>query len=205
MKTPGSILLLLSLSVYACAQTPAKKVGGACEGCEAIHESPIAFANLPSSVTLPDFKDAGPKIEISGIVYHRDGKTPAKDVVLYVYHTNQKGIYPTRGNEKGWAKRHGYLRGWVKTDANGFYQFYTTRPAAYPNRNAAEHIHITIKEPGKNEYYLDEYLFADDPLLPKTLSTTPRGGDGVLKLTKDKTGVWHAKRNLILGLNIPNY
>ncbi|HET9053772.1 MAG TPA: intradiol ring-cleavage dioxygenase, partial [Cyclobacteriaceae bacterium] len=114
MKFPV-LMLLLSLPVYACTQTPAKPVGGPCEGCEAIHESPIPFDQLPRAVTLPDFNDPGPKIEISGIVYQRDGMTPARDVVLYVYHTNQKGVYPSKGNEKGWAKRHGYIRGWVKT------------------------------------------------------------------------------------------
>lgn len=198
--------LLLSASALACAQTPSKNVGGPCEGCEAIHESPVAFDKLPSSIVLPDYTDKGQKIEISGIVYQRDGMTPARDVVIYVYHTDQKGIYSTKGNEKGWAKRHGYLRGWLKTDQNGYYQFKTLRPAAYPERNAAEHIHITVKEPDKNEYYIDEYLFADDALLPKTLSKSPRGGDGVVKLiAPDKDGVQHATRHIFLGRNIPDY
>lgn len=205
MKTSVSLLLLLSLSVYACAQTPAQKTGGTCEGCEAIYESPVAFDKLSNAVVLPDYNDVGPKVEISGIVYQRDGKTPAKDVVLYVYHTNQKGVYPTKGDEKGWAKRHGYIRGWMKTDVNGFYQFYTLQPAAYPNRKEPAHIHLTVKEPGKHEYYLDDYLFAGDPLLSKVRATNPRGGDGVLTLTNETAGVSKAKRNIILGLNIPNY
>lgn len=206
MRSSLFSLMLISVSVFACAQTTSKKVGGPCEGCEAIHESPFAFDKLPNSVVLPDYNDKGPKIEISGIVYQRDGMTPAKDVVLYVYHTDQKGIYPTKGNETGWAKRHGYIRGWVKTDKYGYYQFKTLRPAAYPERNAAEHIHITVKEPDKNEYYIDEYLFADDPLLPKAMSANPRGGDGVVKLiAPDKDGVQHATRHIFLGLNIPDY
>lgn len=206
MRASVLILLLLSVSLYACAQTPAKLVGGPCEGCEAIHESPIPFDKLPSSVILPDFNDKGPKIEISGIIYQRDGMTPAKDVVLYVYHTDRKGVYPTIGNESGWAKRHGYIRGWVKTDKNGYYQFKTLRPAAYPERNAEEHIHVTVKEPDKNEYYIDEYLFSDDPLLPKAPITKPRGGNGVMTLTApQKDGMQHATRHIILGLNVNDY
>lgn len=205
MKIPV-LMLLLSLPVYACTQTPARPVGGPCEGCEAIHESPIPFHQLPRSVMLPDFNDPGPKIEISGIVYQRDGMTPARDVVLYVYHTNQKGVYPSKGNEKGWAKRHGYIRGWVKTDANGYYQFKTLRPAPYPDLGEPAHIHLTVKEPNKTEYYLDDYLFADDPLLPKTSNASPRGGNGVVKLlAPDKDGVQHATRHIILGLNVTNY
>lgn len=206
MKLSYAILVLISVPLFGCAQGSEKLVGGPCEGCEAIYESPIPFDQLPSSAVLPDFDDDGPRIEVSGIVYQRDGKTPAKDVVLYVYHTDQKGVYPTRGDEKGWARRHGYVRGWVKTDKNGYYQFRTLRPAAYPNRGAAEHIHLTVKEPDKNEYYLGDYLFADDPLLPKVLNDKPRGGNGVVTLTTaDRHGVQHATRHIILGLNVTDY
>jgi protocatechuate 3,4-dioxygenase, beta subunit len=195
----------VGVSISACAQSNNKKIGGACEGCEAIHESPVAFEKLTSTVTLPDFNDAGPKIEISGIVYQRDGMTPAKDVVIYVYHTDQSGVYPTKGNETGWGKRHGFIRGWVKTDKNGFYQIYTLKPAAYPNRKDPAHIHITIKEPDKNEYYIDEFLFADDPLLPKQHAVNPRGGDGVVKLVDTEKNIAHATRHIFLGLNVPDY
>jgi protocatechuate 3,4-dioxygenase, beta subunit len=217
MKKIISLLMpLLLVSVCACSQDASnktslsgsstkKKVGGACEGCEAIHECPVSFEKLPSVATLPDFNEPGPKIEVSGIVYHRDGKTPAKDVVLYVYHTNQTGHYPTRGNETGWAKRHGYIRGWVKTNENGFYQFFTLRPAAYPNRRDPQHIHITVKEPDKNEYWIDDFLFADDPLLPKSTERKPRGGSGIVELLPPKDGVAHATRHIILGLNVPDY
>ena len=206
MKSSFLFLIVCLVSGHACGQGSTSKIGGPCEGCEAIHESPVAFNKLPSTVTLPDFNDAGPKIELAGIVYARDGMTPAKDVVLYVYHTDRAGIYPKRGNEKGWAKRHGYIRGWVKTDKNGYYQIKTLRPAAYPERNAAEHIHITVKEPDKNEYSIDEFLFADDPLLPKTIPNKPRGGAGVVTLTApEKDGVQHGTRHIMLGLNVPNY
>jgi protocatechuate 3,4-dioxygenase beta subunit len=205
MKTPMIILILL-VSWGAFAQTATKKklIGGECEGCEAIHESKTPFEKLTSVTTLPDYNEPGPKIEISGIVYQRDGKTPAKDVVIYVYHTDQTGIYPTRGNETGWAKRHGYIRGWVKTDKNGYYQFYTLRPKAYPNRKDPAHIHITVNEPDKNEYWIDEYLFEDDPLL-LTKPSAPRGGNGVVKLLPPENGVSYATRHIILGLNVPDY
>ena len=187
------------------------KVGGRCEGCEAIYESPVAFNQLKEADTLPDFNEAGPTIEISGVIYHRDGKTPAKDVVLYVYHTDQKGNYSTKGKDPsfrqdGWGKRHGYIRGWVKTDATGFYKFYTLVPASYPNSNNPKHIHPTIKEPGKSEYWIDDFVFDDDPLLPEEerKRTQPVGGSGVLK-TEMKDGILKATRNIILGLNVAGY
>lgn len=211
-------LLSLYLTTPGCTQQNSKeiknksgnakeiKVGGGCEGCEAVYECPVAFDQLNEIDTLPGFNDGGPKIEISGVIYHRDGKTPAKDVVLYVYHTDQKGIYATRGDEKGWGKRHGYIRGWIKTNERGEYKLYTLVPASYPNSRNPKHIHPTIKEPGYSEYWIDEFLFDDDPLLPagERNKTSPRGGDGVLK-TVMKDEMLRAKRDIILGLNVPGY
>jgi protocatechuate 3,4-dioxygenase beta subunit len=97
---------------------------------------------------LPDWNDKGRKLAVNGVVYKADG-TPSPNVIIYVYHTDQTGVYPTKGDEKGWAKRHGYLRGWMKTNEKGEYKFFTLRPAAYPGRKDPEHIHVTIKEPIK--------------------------------------------------------
>jgi protocatechuate 3,4-dioxygenase, beta subunit len=182
------------------------KAGGNCEGCEAIYESPVPFDQLNEIDTLPDFNEPGPKIEIRGIIYKADAKTPAPDVVLYIYHTDQEGIYAKKGNEKGWAKRHGYIRGWIKTNAKGEYKFYTLVPASYPDNKNPKHIHPVVKEPGISEYWIDEFLFDDDPLLPskERIKTDPAGGNGILK-TEMKDGMLRAKRNIILGLNIVDY
>ncbi|MGB5653914.1 MAG: intradiol ring-cleavage dioxygenase, partial [Robiginitalea sp.] len=115
-------------------------------------------------------------------------------------------VYTTKGNEKGWAKRHGYIRGWVKTDQTGKYSFYTFRPAAYPNGIEPEHIHITVKEPYFNEYYIDEYVFDDDPLLTQKERNrlSNRGGSGIVQPIL-KEGILTVNRDITLGLNIPNY
>ncbi len=198
-------ITLTFILVIVFANGYGQRVGGPCEGCEAVFE--YGSKKLTSIDTLPDFKEPGPKLEISGTVYQADGKTPARDVILYIYHTDQKGVYPQKGSETGWAKRHGYLRGWIKTNADGRYKFYTLRPASYPNTRAPQHIHPVIKEPNRNEYYIDEYLFADDPYLDEKekASQQKRGGSGIIALTKKQDGTWVGKRDIVLGLNIPNY
>jgi|SRR6185369_467413 len=209
-----AIAAISLLQISACSQdnnktktksSSEKHVGGSCEGCEAIYESPIPFGKLNAIDTLADFTEAGQKIQISGIVYESDGKTPAKDVVIYVYHTDQTGRYTPGPNAKGWEKRNGRIRGWMKTDKNGSYSFYTLRPMPYPNAKIAAHIHVVVKEPNKNEYYLDEYLFDDDSLLTeKERNMKFRGGNGILKLSGSKD-MMQATRNIILGLNVPDY
>jgi len=179
-------------------------VGGPCEGCEAIYE--YGNKNLSTIDTLPGFKRSSQKIKVTGIIYKKDGKTPAQDVILYAYHTDEKGIYPKKDDSKGWERRHGYLRGWIKTDKTGRYTFYTLRPASYPNTTIQQHIHLTIKEPEINEYYIDDITFADDPHLSSRTKNrqNPRGGNGIVTL-KREGGYLTANRNIILGMNIPNY
>ena len=60
------------------------------------------------------------------------------NVIIYIYHTDQHGIYPTTGNETGWGKRHGFIRSWAKTGKDGKYTFYTFRPVLQNGMQAVE-------------------------------------------------------------------
>ncbi len=214
MKSIFSLALLIFVLSTSCAQknnndnqpaTSAQKIGGACEGCEAIYESPIAFEKLDELEWLPDWNDAGQKLAINGVVHHPDGSAAA-GVIIYVYHTDQTGRYTAGSNEKGWGKRHGSLRGWMKTNEKGEYKFFTLKPAPYPGGKIPAHIHITIKEPGKNEYWIDEYLFDDDPFLTleERSHAENRGGSGIIKPIL-AGNILKAQRDIFLGKNIPGY
>lgn len=205
-----SIIILIIIVLYSsCSSSQNNKklsprlVGGPCEGCEAIFE--YGDKELKSVDTLPDFNDTGMKIKVTGTIYHMNG-TPAKDIILYVYHTDQNGVYATKEGQKGWAQRHGYIRGWLKTDKNGKYAFYTLKPGLYPDRSSPAHIHPTILEPNGKYYWLGSYHFKGDPLLTKKeLSPqAPRGGSaGLLTLTKEGD-IWVGTRDIVLGKNIPD-
>ena len=180
-----------------------KIIGGGCEGCE------LYAQGLPKNLdweTTMAVGEKGEKLQISGVIYQKDGKTPAPNVILYIYHTDNEGLYKPATNQTQ-AKRHGRLRGWMKTDAQGRYQFTTIRPASYPNSKAVQHIHPTIKEPNKNEYWIDEFVFEGDPYLTEAekKNLPNRGGNGIIKLVKNTEGVWVGKRDIVLGLNVPDY
>lgn len=208
-------IALLNLTVSGCTQINSReksksasqtKVGAGCEGCEAIYEQAPSFDKLNWIAILPDYNEPGPKLVVSGIIYKADGITPAPNVVLYVYHTDQTGHYSTKNGQTGWAQRHGYIRGWIKTNEKGEYKFYTLLPGHYPGTNIPAHIHPIIKEPDKNEYWIDEFLFDDD----KFLTTAERnkqlgyGGNGIMTL-EEKDGILYGERNIYLGRKIPNY
>ena len=94
----------------------------------------------------------------------------------------------------------------MRTNEKGEYQFSTLKPAPYPNASDPAHIHITIKEPELNEYYIDEFVFDDDPLLTSLQRSRleNRGGSGILKLALENNQ-WVATRAIRLGENIPAY
>lgn len=169
--------------------------------------------NVASQDTSPGWNQRGQKILLTGKVYFQDGKTPAPNVLIYYYHTNIDGKYLHMENVKrslppnSKGQTHGYLRGWVKTDSEGNYSIYTVRPGAYPGVDEPAHIHLTIKEPDMEKpYRIDESVFDDDRLLTtaKRIRMGNRGGSGILRLvTKGELRI--GERNIILGLNIPDY
>ncbi|WP_460218889.1 dioxygenase family protein [Psychroserpens sp. MEBiC05023] len=204
MKHLITLALSLFLVTSSCAQSKKTGVGGPCEGCEAANS--YGNKSLKSIDTIFGFDTRPNKIKISGTVFQNDGKTPAKDIILYVYHTDDTGRYPKRANSTGWESNHGYLRTWLKTDSKGHYTFYTTRPASYPNSTIPQHIHITVKEPNVNAYYIEDFYFSDDPHITSNIVNrkSPRGGSGVINL-QDQGDIKYAQRDIILGLNIPGY
>ena len=209
MRQSLNIFFVLILTSFAsCAQqssTSQRKLVGTCEGCEAIFE--YEKKKISSVDTLPDFELKGTKVKISGTVYKNDGESPAPNVVLYVYHTNQDGVYENRNNASNWEKRHGYIRGWVKTDSTGKFTFYTLKPGVYPDRSVPAHIHITVLEPDGKYYWIEDFYFRGDPLLSEKekYPENPRGGhSGLINLVKTNDYLL-AERDIILGENVPNY
>lgn len=209
MRKPSFPILLL-FTLISCQsksqQQPSKAlVGGGCDGCE------IMFIGMPKRIIATDtsvgWRGARTKLTVTGTVYQNDGRTPAFNVIIYYWQTDERGYYSKTAGLKGEAVRHGARRGWLKTGADGKYALFTNRPTPYPSRDMPAHIHLAIKEPAiADEYYVDELVFDDDPLLTtaKRKALKNRGGSGVLH-PREEDGVLRAEHDIILGLHIPNY
>ncbi len=211
IRSIGAIMLMIVFSY--CGQTqptlPAssdKRVGGPCDGCDMMYEGMPAAEKINNSVTMAGKEEPGERMILQGQVYRKDGKTPAAGILLYLYHTDAKGLYsPASAQTTG--IRHGRLRGWVRTDANGKFTVHSIRPAAYPDGTIPQHIHILVKEQGMTHYWIDEVWFADDPFITQKMkaSAEKRGGDLLIPLAKNAGGIWEGRLVITAGLNIPGY
>ncbi len=141
--------------------------------------------------------DKGEKMLISGTVFQTDGKTPAPNVLIYLYHTDIEGIYGRGGGEH----RHGRYRGWLLTDATGRYEFQTIKPAPYPENRFAAHIHTTLTTKNMKEDWIDSTLFEGDALIsPRERERAGKKGgfNPIVRLEKGAGGIWTATRDIQL-------
>lgn len=152
--------------------------------------------NVSSSYAFNIGRDDGEPMLISGTVYKGDGKTPARDVLIYFYHTDKFGIYGRPGEHK-----HGKYRGWMLTDEKGRYEFSSIRPASYPNSTQSQHVHMTVTTLDAREDWIDSILFEGDRFLTQRErdGSGRRGGfNPVVSLRPNKDGVMHAVRDIQL-------
>jgi len=209
-----TVLSLLLLNVFNCQGQIEKQKDVLSNDFD---KSPPFYYKMPEQLSSEDISPGwntnGQKILLTGKVYSRDGKTPAPNIIIYYYQTNAEGKYLSKTSEprnmppNKLGQTHGYLRGWVKTDSLGKYFIYTIKPGTYPSRDEPAHIHLNIKEPALNEhYYIDDFVFDDDPLLTskRRKNMENRGGSGVIRFVQ-KDDLLIGERNIVLGLNIPDY
>ena len=140
--------------------------------------------------------EPGTRLVIHGRVFRSDGRTPAPDIVVFAYHTDATGRYdsPAAGPHS-WR-----LRGWVRTDGNGRFGFTTIRPAPYPNRHAAAHVHFSMEGPGVPRQSAG-LLFEDDPLITDAdrLESTRAGRFGTVRTVETRDGVQHVTLEIRIG------
>lgn len=169
-----------------------------CEGCEGAYERPAA--SLRSGARIGPGVDRGVPMRIEGCVLAADGVTPATGVVLYAYQTNAEGLYANGVPGTEASRRHGRLRGWIVTGADGRYAFDTIKPGPYPDRTLPAHVHLTVLEPGRQPYWIDDIVFDGEFGVTDAYrrSMVNQGGNGIVRLARTPGGVLLARRDIVL-------
>lgn len=172
-----------------------------CEGCEGTLERDAAALDWQTQISTP--AEVGESFVFEGVVYQANGKTPAPNVVLYAYHTNADGLYANGSDESTWSRRHGRLRGWVKTGADGRYRFKSIKPAPYPNDVLPAHVHITVLEPERQPYWIDDIVFDGEfgVTAKYRKSMVNKGGNGIVKASRSADDIWKVTRDITLEIH----
>src|SRR5688572_19751759 len=92
------VVVTLLVAITSAMSQNRKDIGGGCDGCDGL------FAGMPSSIgwetRIAPAGEKGDPMIITGTIFKADGKTPAPGVILYVYHTDNKGEYsPSPGQQ----------------------------------------------------------------------------------------------------------
>ncbi len=121
----------------------------------------VAPASAPSSAAVAPAGEPGQRLEVKGVVYAADGRTPVARASVYVYQTDARGHYRP---DDAMGNRDPRLMALLRTDAAGRYTFTTIRPASYPGTRVPQHIHYEVAADGHGPRFF-EIVFEDDPLV----------------------------------------
>jgi protocatechuate 3,4-dioxygenase, beta subunit len=139
--------------------------------------------------------EPGEPLILQGTLYAPDGRTPARGVTLYAYHTDATGLYSAT---PGGLPR---LRGWMVTDAAGRYELRSIRPAAYPGRSIPAHIHFNAWGAGYPRQWFEQLEFEGDALVTAERADQSRrlGRFGnVQPITRGADHIWRCRTDMRL-------
>ena len=154
----------------------------------------VAPDGAPSSADVVPPGAPGERLEVSGVVYAADGRTPSARPRVYVYQTDARGYLPDRRRDGQPEPR---LMALLRTDGRGRYSYRTIRPGSYPGTRVPQHIHyeVTAERHGTRIF---EIAFEDDPFVSAqvradaarpgsfySLQPVRKGPAGVGRLTQD--------------------
>jgi protocatechuate 3,4-dioxygenase, beta subunit len=159
------------------------------------HATSDKASAIPWNIRIDADGEPGQPLIVSGTIFAPDGRTPLEGVRLFVYQTDATGNYSAGGNGDN---RNTRLHGEMRTNAEGRYEFHTIRPGSYPGTRNAAHMHAYVSGPGYPEYWIDEYLFDDDPFVTEEVRRKSAVGSfaPILKTTKGADGILRAVRDI---------
>jgi len=158
----------------------------------------VAPESAPSSAAVAPAGEPGQRLEVKGVVYAADGRTPVARASIYVYQTDARGHYRP---DDAMGNRDPRLMALLRTDAAGRYSFTTIRPGSYPGTRAPQHIHYEVAAGGHGPRFF-EILFEDDPHVDDELrrrAAQPGSHYSLRRVAKGPVGESLVVQDVVLG------
>lgn len=159
--------------------------------------SRIAPPGAPSTAAMAPAGEPGARLEVRGVVYAADGRTPVPGASLYVYQTDARGEY--RPGDAG-GNRDPRLKALLRTDEAGRYAFTTVRPGSYPGTRVPQHIHYEVAAEGHHPRIF-EIVFEDDPLVTEEVrrrAARPGSAFSLRRVEPGPGGVGQVEQDVVL-------
>jgi catechol 1,2-dioxygenase len=123
----------------------------------------------------------GETVELSGIVRHKDCKSPLKDAKVEVWHCSADQIYDNDSKEFRY-------RGTTFCDANGQYKFITQMPVPYDaggGNYRPAHFHLMFSAPQYQSLITQIYFEGDPHIKNDPSASNPQAKKRILKIDEN--------------------
>ena len=157
----------------------------------------IAPSEAPSSGEVAASAEPGERLEVAGVVFAADGRTPVPRASVYVYQTDARGYYRP---DDAMGNRDPRLKALLRTDDRGRYSFRTIRPGSYPSTRVPKHIHYEVTADGHGTRIF-EIVFEDDPFVgDQVRADAGRPGSmyALRAVRRDADGVGRVQQDVVL-------
>lgn len=144
---------------------------------------------------------SGETMQVSGIIFKEDGKTPLSNALLEVWQCDDKGVYDNTSDE--------YLcRGALKTGADGKYMFKTVIPVPYQvgaaeSRYRPAHIHMRISSSEHQDLITQVYFKGDSHLKDDASSSSPLAVNRILDINKNSANEKSVRFDVVMSKEFP--
>ncbi|MDB5278005.1 MAG: catechol 1,2-dioxygenase [Ferruginibacter sp.] len=179
----NSALGAVALSAYGFIQFDGSNYIGDCETTTDIL-GPFYRPGSPVKNNLALKDEPGNPIELSGIIRHKDCKTPYQKAKIELWHCDAKGVYDNSSAEFKY-------RGTTWSDDNGNYSFNTILPVAYDAGGGhvrPAHFHLMITAEGYQPLVTQLYFTGDTHIKKDRYASSPKATARILNVQKLNNG-----------------
>ena len=123
----------------------------------------------------------GPIVELSGVVRHKDCKTPYKNAKVELWHCDAQQVYDNHTDEYRY-------RGCTYCDEQGNYKFTTQMPVPYPVGDGTirpAHFHLMVSAAGYQSLITQIYFTGDPHLEEDSSSASPLAKERILEVKSE--------------------